>query len=200
MLSRFARHAARLVLVALLAGLLPSARLLGTLPALAAVIADDPAPPVELTVPPVADPHLPSLTLHLDVALQRVTVGETASFTLTLTNQADDSADDLTISLPTPDSATALAGPNTLGAAQGWLWDLDRLDPRATTTLTGQLLLNSSPSGDALLLHAQASAKGLDTPIYEVGGTLVRDSSPAPAIARYLPGAPTSLSSPDGRV
>jgi hypothetical protein len=74
MLHRSARYVARLILVALLASLLPSARVLGTLPALAAATAQEPPPPIPLTVAPVSDPHLPSLTLHLAVTPERVVV------------------------------------------------------------------------------------------------------------------------------
>ena len=61
------------------------------------------------------DPHLPSLTLHLAVAPGEVMLGDTVALTLTVTNGADDPANQLVVTLPTPDGAAALPGPNTIG-------------------------------------------------------------------------------------
>ena len=44
--------------------------------------------PIIRTVPPVTDPHRPSLTLHLDVAPSPIAVGDTAAITLTVINGA----------------------------------------------------------------------------------------------------------------
>ncbi|HEX9439609.1 MAG TPA: hypothetical protein VF909_08005, partial [Roseiflexaceae bacterium] len=60
------------------------------------------------TIVPATNPHLPSLTLHLVVAPDPIAVGETATFSITIENGALDPANDLVITLPTPDGALAL--------------------------------------------------------------------------------------------
>jgi RHS repeat-associated protein len=153
-----------------------------------------------LAVSPIVDLHLPSLTVHLDMALDSVAVGDTVAFTLTVANGALDPAEDLLVTLPTPDGALALPGPNTVGSSQGWQWPLGQLGGRASTDVTGQLRLLRRPTGDALLLHAQASARGLDRPIHMISGALVTDRTLGAATMRFVPGATARLRSRDGRV
>jgi len=107
------RAFAWLLLVALIVGWLPTAS--GSAAALTspqgAVDAPADPPPDPLTVAPLTDPHLPSLTLQLAVDPDPVAVGDTVAFTLTLTNSAPDPAEGLVVTLPTPDGALALSGP-----------------------------------------------------------------------------------------
>ncbi len=129
--------------------------------------------PSELEAPLVNDLHLPSLTLHLNATPNLVAIGDTVVFTLTINNAAPDPAIDLLVALPTPDGALALPDPHTIRPKEGWQWSLGRLDGRSSTYVSGQLRLLRRPAGDALLLHAQATARGLDLPIHEVGGALI---------------------------
>src|SRR5437868_9097958 len=62
------RHVAHLLMLAFLFASFPAAPLLAAPAALAASDPLEPAPPTVLTVPPVSDPHLPSLSLDLAVA------------------------------------------------------------------------------------------------------------------------------------
>src|SRR5437867_4182451 len=122
MLARWYCHCARLLLVALIVGWLPTASGSGAAFSSPQMGVDAPAdpPPDALTVAPVADPHLPSLTLRLALASDPVAVGDTVAFTLTLTNAADNPAEGLVVILPTPDGALALNGPVTINPVQGW--------------------------------------------------------------------------------
>jgi hypothetical protein len=204
MFSRWYRCCTQLVVIAFVASMLPQLALATPSAATGADVPvtqpiDEPiAPP--LTVPPVVDPHLPSLTLRLAVAPNPVALGDTVAVTLTLTNQASDPAEDLLVTLPTPDGAVALSGPNTVSPARGWEWRIDRLDGPASIDLTAQLTLVRRPQGDALLLHADATADGLDLPIHDDGGALVVDRTLGAATMRYVPGTASRLRSRDGRV
>src|SRR5215216_1753438 len=161
MLHRSTRHVAQLALLLTL--------LVSNLPSAAAGAQINPPvesapPPTLLTVAPVLpapDAHLPALALDVAVAPDPLAVGDTAAITLTVTNGAPDPADDLVVTLPTPDGAIALPGPATLGAAQGWQWNLGHLDGASSLTLNATLRLERLPQGAALLLHPQASARGL---------------------------------------
>jgi RHS repeat-associated protein len=153
--------------------------------------------PVPLTVPPVVDPQLPSLVLHLTVTPELVRPGEIVTATLRVQNQAIHAAEGLVVTLPLPDQATSL----DRNQRRGWQWDLGTLAGGGAEILTATLRLTGLPSGRALLLRPSATAKGLDTPIGVVGGTLatldvdaipgsagdaapaVTDSTPTPADA-----------------
>ena len=67
----------------------------------------------------MVDPHLPSLSLHLAVAPDPVALGDTVAITITIANDAPDPANDVVITLPTPDSALAVPGPNTISPTKG---------------------------------------------------------------------------------
>src|SRR5262245_3626938 len=136
------RRLAWLLLIALLVNSIPGVAAApapvaaGRLSAPATAVAHDPAPPTSTSqvVQPVADPHLPSLSLHLAVAPDPLAVGETAVVTLTVINDAPDPARALVVTLPTPDGALALPGPNTLGPTQGWQWSVGQLVGHSRTT------------------------------------------------------------------
>src|SRR5262245_919638 len=195
------RRFARLLLVVFLSSLLPGGPrpAQGSLPP--ATTPGAPAPQsAHYSVPPVVDPHLPSLSLHLSVAPDPVAVGETAAFTITVENGAPDPANDLLVTLPTPDEALALPGPNTISPTQGWRWSFARLDGHSSAVLTANLRLVRTPAGEALLLHPQATARGLTSPVHEIAGALVVDRTLGPATTRFTPGTPAVLHSRDGHV
>jgi uncharacterized repeat protein (TIGR01451 family) len=201
-LLRWYRQVARLLLAVLIASAIPGANGLEQASSALAASTDAllPASPVALTIAPVADTHLPSLTLRLTVNPDPVAVGDTAALTITVTNDAPDPAENLVVTLPAPDGALALPGPNTLNPVQGWQWNVGHLDGQSSTTLVGTLRLARRPAGDALLLHAQATASGLDLPIQEVSGALVIDRTLGPATVSFIPGVAARLHSADGRV
>jgi RHS repeat-associated protein len=150
------------------------------------------------TTPPLADPHLPSLSLRLSIAPDPVVISDTATITLTVANEAADAAAGLVVSLPTPDGVLPLSGPTISSPFVGWQWNVGALAAQSSLALTATLRLQSMPSGKALLFHAQATADGLTQPIAEDGGALVLDPSFGPASAVFTPGATTVLTSSDG--
>src|SRR5262245_54563958 len=98
------RRLAWLLLVTLLVNSIPGAAAAAAPPvaaghpsAPAAAVAHDPEPPTSTSqvVQPVADPHLPSLSLHLAIAPDPLAVGETAVLTVTVINDAPDPANRL---------------------------------------------------------------------------------------------------------
>src|SRR2546423_824199 len=130
------RHVAHLLVLAFLLNAFPAARLLAAPSALPAILIGDSPPATVLTVPPVTDPHLPSLSLDLTVAPDPLPIGDTATISLTLSNSAPDPAQDLVVTLPTPDGALALNGSATISPVAGWQWNLATLAARSSTTLT----------------------------------------------------------------
>jgi hypothetical protein len=131
-----------------------------------------PPPPQPITVPPVADAQLPSLSLRVQSEPLWAATGDLVTTTLTVSNQAPYPADDLVLTLPLPAEArpvsTALF---SAGGAQQW--KLPTLPPGAQTVLTTTLRLERVPPGEALLLQPSAIAHGLTTPITATGGVLV---------------------------
>src|SRR5207247_8766270 len=103
----------------------------------------------------------PVLAMALTVAPDPVVVGETAAITVPLSNSATAPAEDVDVMLPAPDGALALPGPSTVSPTQGWHWQPGHLDGQSSVTLTATLRLVRMPSGEALLVHAQATALGL---------------------------------------
>lgn len=156
--------------------------------------------PEVITAPEIVDPHLPSLVVSTRVQPAPVAVGETATVTITITNQAEDPADDLVVTLATPDGVAPVPGSGFVSAATGWRWSVGHLAGETTTTLTATMLVNQLPPGGALLTRVAATAQGLSLPVQDVGGTLVLDRATALGAARFSPGSSTTLTSGDGRV
>ena len=208
MLMIAARRLAYLLLIALISGWLPQAAVVAPLPAAPVALAapaggalgDPPAPPAPLKVAPVTDPHLPSLSLHITVAPDPVALGDTVALTITLMNDAPDPANNVVITLPTPDGALAVPGPNTISPTGGWQWALKSLDGRSSTSVTGSLRMVQRPAGDALLLRATVIAQGLAQPLPGVGGALVVDRTLGPVTSPFTPGSPVTVRSRDGRI
>src|SRR5438876_10577629 len=99
-LQGYRRFARLLVVVLVLTHVFPGARLLGAPAALAAPAADE-QPPQPLTVAPVTEPHLPSLTLQSTVTPDPVAVGDTATLPVTVANGAPDPAENPLLPIPT---------------------------------------------------------------------------------------------------
>jgi YD repeat-containing protein len=160
-----------------------------------------PAPaPQSVTVPPLVDPHLPSLVLHTVVTPDPLAVGATATLSVTVINQAPDPADDLVVTLPPPVGATPLPGPGLIDAAMGWQWSLGRLAGLSDLTVTATLQLAARPPGGALLVRPAATARGLAAPIRGVGGALASDQPLDTTTAAFTPGVAARLRSTDGAV
>jgi uncharacterized repeat protein (TIGR01451 family) len=159
-----------------------------------------PAPPRSLRVQAASYPPQPSLALDLALTPQPLALGETATFTLTITNRADVPVENLAVTMPTPDGALPLPGPGAGTPASGWRWDLGHLDASSSTSLSGALRVLRMPQGQALLLHPAASARDVSWPVQTVGGAVVEDRSAGPATARFRPGQRARLRSHDGRV
>lgn len=140
------------------------------------------------------------LSLHSALDPDPVAIGETATLTITVINDAPDPATNLVVTLPTPEGALALPGPDTVSPTGGWRWRVGRLAGRTTIALTGTLRVVRAPPGDALLLTAQATADGLARPVQEYGGASVVDRARGPTTARFTPGAAAVLRSADGHV
>jgi RHS repeat-associated protein len=140
-----------------------------------------PAPPALEQAPPVADPHLPSLGVHLVVAPDPVAVGQLATVTLTIENGAADPADDLVITLAPLAGATPQPGPGFVSAATGWRWTPPQLAGRASASVTATVLVAQVPPGDALVAQAAVTARGLGDPIRDEGGALLAPGSATPA-------------------
>jgi len=149
-----------------------------------------PAPPALEQAPPVADPHLPSLSVHLMVAPDPVAVGQLATVTLTVENGAADPADDLVITLAPLAGATPQPGPGFVSAAAGWRWTPPQLAGRASASVTATVLVAQVPPGDALVAQAAVTARGLGDPIRDEGGALLAPGSATPAGA--LASTPTA--------
>ncbi|MFL5804112.1 MAG: Calx-beta domain-containing protein, partial [Roseiflexaceae bacterium] len=200
--QRLYRNFSRLVLLALLCGWLPSAAVAqpGAVGATMSAASDRVPTAIQQSVPTFVDPHLPSLTLQLEIAPSPIAVGDTAILTVTVTNQAPDAANELVVTMPTPGAALAEVGPNTLSPTQGWAWRLPRLDAHSSTTLAGSARLVRMPPGEALLFLASATARGLSRPVQERGGAIVADRARGPATATFTPGSRTTLRGADGRI
>lgn len=72
------------------------------------------------SVAPVPDLQLPSLTLDLLVAPGDLAVGESATFAVTVRNQAPDPAHDQVVTLPAPASVDPLPGPGLITSTADW--------------------------------------------------------------------------------
>jgi len=191
-------------LAAFLAGWVPAAPVAAVTPgaAMVASAADNTLTSARSgTIAAAVDPHLPSIVLQIGIAPDPIAVGDTAVLTVTVTNQDPDPANDLVITAPTPDGALALPGPNTVTPTRGWRWSQPRLEGNnSSLVLTGTLRLVRNLPGDALILAAQATVRGIATPITVSGGAVVVDRARGPVTVPFTPGAATVLRSSDGRL
>jgi hypothetical protein len=145
-----------------------------------------PPPPDPITVPPIEDPHLPSLSLRLQTEPLWAALGDVITATITVLNSAPDAAEELSVTLPLPTEAQSLTKDAAL-TDKGWFWSLDTLKPGAQTVVTATMRLNAIPFGEALILQPEALARGLTVPIVATGGSLVTTTPEA------KPGAPPEL-------
>lgn len=159
------------------------------------------APPVIPQIPTTPTyPSRPGLALTVTAAPEAVTVGSTATITLTLTNRAVHAAEQVIITLPTPDGTTPLAGDGLVSAGAGWQWSIDRLAGNDTITRQAQVRVNRMPQGAALLAHPQATARDLAETAHVVGGVRVAARETGPKPTRFTPGRAARVSSEDGHV
>jgi uncharacterized repeat protein (TIGR01451 family) len=204
-MSRLYRHFSRLIVLVMLLSWLPATPITVSAYDAPQVAANTPADTLQSEVSPapesqpIPDPHLPELALQVDVAPSPLAVGDTATLSVTITNAAPDPAEDLVVTLPAPDGVLAIPGPGTVSPTQGWQWNVGHVDGQSRTTLTGGVRVVRMPTGKALLLHPQATARGLD-PTTTVGGAVVLPQDHGPATVRFTPGAAARLHSRDGRV
>jgi hypothetical protein len=159
---------------------------------------DAPTPAAPVPPQPFA-PH-PGLALALALAPDPLAIGETATISVTITNRAPYPAENLVVTVPTPDGALALRGPVTVTPVAGWRWQVGHLDGNASTVVTGTLQLVRAPAGDAVVASAEATADGLAAPAQATGGALALDRTRGPAAIAFTPRTPATLRSQDGRV
>jgi RHS repeat-associated protein len=158
-------------------------------------ITPTPPPPVERTVTPVLDPHLPSLILDADFSQRTLTVGDLFTATLTIKNQAPDPADNVIVSMSVPTGTVAYPNPQP----NGWTWQLARVEGRGSMTVTATMRLLSIPTGSAVVVRPQVTASGLSIPVYHQSGTLVMPPNLSPVTVPFTPGLPAILRGLDGR-
>ena len=156
------------------------------------------APPIQ--VPAVVDTHLPSLIMNIVVAPDPVPVGETAIFTLTLTNQASDPASNVVVTIPTPDGAQPEPGDGVISAAKGWKWTVSRVAALSETVFRGSVRLLRLPKGDALLFRPEVTAAELAQPVAIYGGALVWDRAKGSSRSAFAPGQAAKLQGENGRL
>src|SRR5512145_2539246 len=115
-------------------------------------------PPAVVThqVPPYVAATLPSLHLDLMVTPDPLTIGQTATVSLTVTNNANHPADDLRIFMPVPAGVTPLS----VAPDGAWQWTQAQLAGHQQQVFTATLQLDRMPQGQALLLKPQATARG----------------------------------------
>jgi RHS repeat-associated protein len=201
-----------LAIVSLLLPLFNFAPELAT-PAASAAL-DEQMPPAPVPdvryVPPVTDPHLPTLSVQMELTPRMVAVGDTFTITLTVNNSAPDAANNIVVSVSRPDSILSLGAfqmtPETAVAqskfdTDNWTWQLPTLSGNGgsvTFVATAQLI--QPPDGDAILVNARVTANGLSVPVIGTGGALYLSSNRGPASMLYVPGIPVTLQSLDGRI
>ena len=178
-------------------------------PSSAAKTSDPPAPIVK-TMPPLQDPHLPTLSLDITFDADQVTVGSAITATVTVTNNAPDPANDLVVTLPAPQGTLALPGPGFIDAVTGWKWSLTSLaggtkngnarTMGASASFTATMQLASLPTGEAVLALPQVTARGLVAPIGATGGVLADATSVTAATTTFDPTSGITLTSQDKRV
>lgn len=176
-------------------------------PQVGSVAAADAIPPAPQarTLPPASDPHLPSLAVHVAVAPDPIVVGQPATITLTVSNNAHDPATGLAITLPLPAGATAqtptvtLAAPAPGAGGAGWTWS-PPLGARSSTTVTATVIVAQQPAGGALVVTPSVTAQGLARPVQATGGALVGDPGAGAATQPFTPGTAATLTSADKRV
>ncbi|NOK71559.1 MAG: hypothetical protein GFH25_541324n2 [Chloroflexi bacterium AL-N10] len=159
---------------------------------------EEPPLPEPLAVTPIEPRALPSLLLDVDVSPNPLPIGGTATFVVTVSNQSEHPAEEVVLTVPVPPAVRALK--HTALRADEWHWELGRLDPQASTEVSATLLLTAAPTGDALLLRPEATARNLELPVATVGGALTVAENRAPVQVVVEAQRSATLISDDGRV
>jgi RHS repeat-associated protein/uncharacterized repeat protein (TIGR01451 family) len=196
-----ARRSSLLLLVLILFTLLPSSTPAASATRGMQTTNHQEAPPAfRPTLETPSYPRRPGFALTVTAAPETVTLGDTATITLTLTNRAPHPAEHVVMTLPLPNGMAPLPGDGFVSATTGWRWFFDRLDGQATVTKQAQVRVIQMPHGGALLGQAQAMARDLPEPARAVGGVRVMEREVTPATTRFTPGRPAQIQSADGHV
>ena len=164
----------------------------------------------------VAPSTAPSLTLSVTLSPNPIVLGDTVTATLTLTNESSNAAQNVRVTLPTPQGAVATTPPvpatasstsaavrangvATAVASPDAQWSVPTLAGGQSTTFSTVYVVAQMPPGNALVLHPQLIADSFTRPISETAGATVSDPANAAQIA-FVPGTPVTLQSPDGTV
>ena len=91
--------------------------------------------PETRTVPPVEDPHLPSLSLNTTSDTNEIEAGGEFTLTINLQNFAPDPATNVQVTMPLPTGAEALAG-DTAYSGTAWNWNLSSLAAGSETNFS----------------------------------------------------------------
>ncbi len=236
MRRQISHYTSLFVVFSLLLALLPSGNLGGVVsPKLAAISAttlpasptipiptttpqptQSPMPtPIQLTVTPVVDPHLPSLFSQVEFSRHQMGVGDSVAITITVINQAPDAAHNMNVSATLPGGVGLMAispqGKAGLSSIQtpiptasptpGSLsWTVSQLNGGASVSFTATVQLTSPPTGGALVISPAITADGLSQPVVATRGVLVVDHSRGAASVPFSPGSTATLRSSDNVV
>ena len=155
-----------------------------------------PDPPALERVPPVADPHLPSLVVRVAVTPDPIAIGQIATIVVTITNEAPDPANDLALALAPVAGTVPQPGAGLVSAKDGWAWTPGILAGGATTEVRATALVAQAPPGDAFLAQASATARGLGQPLTTEGGALLAPGIGVPVAAQPTATQPTAAVAP----
>jgi RHS repeat-associated protein len=196
---RLLRPISLCLLLLMLAGLLPiQPAAAQKRPVAAAAELVTPAPE-KIYAPGVKDERTPSLTLDIQVSASTLNVGDSATISLVVHNQAAFPATNVVVSLPLPAGATPAGTANFNAASGAWQWTIERIDGRTSHTVSAPVTLRSMPAGAALLARPSVIAAELALPVSAVGGALVAEPAAA-GTAAFTPGKAASLRAGDNRV
>ena len=151
--------------------------------------------PTPAPVPPIAvnTRELPSVLMRIDVGPDLLAVGDTATITLTLTNQSALPASGVDVTLTLPDGAVASTKDGRLKQNAGWAWPGLSIAVGATVTQVLKAQINRMPPGEALLLRARMTLPSAPNAVQITGGAVVVDRNQAPTTARFTPGKKDKL-------
>ncbi len=159
-----------------------------------------PPPPSATPVPvvPLSGPEQPApyLVATTKISPRTVSVGETFTATIVVENHSEYAANNVSIELALPAGVTRASNPS----AGNYSWQEASLGANEALTSTATLRLVQAQPGGAIVLRPEVSASNAKASLTSVGGALVVERNQAPNTARFAPGSPASLRSPDSRV
>ncbi len=159
-----------------------------------------PEPPSGTPVPVVPTPGpeqpAPYLAATTRISPRTVAVGDIFTVTVRVENYSNHAASNLSIELALPTGVRSISNPSD----GDYSWQEASLGANAALTKTATLRIVQPQPGDAVVLRPQIGASNSEASLTNVGGALIVDRSQAPSTARFAPGSPASLRSPDNRV